>query len=103
MPKSGSKDHRDLPVPGDVTADPQAQELVRAWMADGRLVCCLRPDALDEAGMWGLVLADLARNLANAHYDSKGEDRAATLEAIRDLFNREIEAPTDEPVGQFLD
>jgi len=95
------KEDRDLPVPKEVSADPNATEVLRAWVASGDLVCNLRPTTWENAGAWGIVLADVARHVANAVRDAGGETPPATLARIRELFNAELGDPTDTPTGYF--
>jgi hypothetical protein len=40
--------------------------------------------------------------VANAYQESEGQDRAATLKNIRQLFNAELDKPTDDPKGKFV-
>lgn len=96
-----SNPKRDLTVPGEVARDPRSSEVLRAWVANGGLVCSLRPEIWDEPGNWGILLADVARHVANAVNDIKGDDPADTLATIQDYFNRELSNPTDEPSGSF--
>ena len=101
MFKSRKAADRDLAVPSEVESDPKAREVLRAWVANGGLVCALRPEAWPDASSWGIVLADVARHVANAVRDLKGDEVAVTIERIRDLFNAELANPTDEPTGHF--
>jgi hypothetical protein len=91
----------ELIVPREVLEDPRAQEIVRAWVADDGLVCNLRPTIWDDAGNWGIALADLARHVANAVHEHRGIDPVVTTNRIRELFNAELESPTDTPSGYF--
>lgn len=101
MFKSRKKNDRDLDVPTEVEDDPKAREVLRAWVANGGLVCALRPESWPDASNWGIVLADVARHLANAVHDLNGDEPAVTVEQIRKLFNAELANPTDEPTGHF--
>lgn len=92
---------RDLTVPGEVARDPRASEVLRAWVANGGLVCSLRPEIWDDPGNWGILLADVARHVANAVHELKGDAPEETLSAIQDYFDRELSNPTDEPTGDF--
>ena len=92
---------RDLHVPREVADDSGAREVLRAWVADGGLVCNLRPDTWQDAAAWGIVLADVARHVGNAVRDLRGDAPGATVRAIRDMFNNELSDPTDEPTGHF--
>ena len=101
MFKSKKTTDGDLVVPSEVDADEKAREILRAWVANGGLVCALRPETWPEASNWGIVLADVTRHVANAVKDLKGDDPAATIEKIRVLYNAELASPTDKPTGHF--
>lgn len=99
--KSRKDTNRDLQVPSEVEKDTKAKEVLRAWVANGGLVCNLRPETWEDASSWGIVLADVARHVANAVKELKGLDSAATVERIKTVFNSELQDPTDEPTGHF--
>lgn len=101
MFKSQKTADRDLLVPSEVEADAKAREVLRAWVANGALVCALRPETWPDASSWGIILADVTRHIANAVRDLKGDDPTATVEKIRTLYNAELANPTDEPTGHF--
>jgi hypothetical protein len=92
---------RHLDVPAEVAGASEAQELFRAWAADGGLVCALQPDVWEDTATWGLLLADVARHVANANAELRGVEAKVTLAGIRAMFNAELNAPTDEPKGHF--
>jgi hypothetical protein len=96
-----TRNQRDLSVPSEVLRDPKSSEVLRAWVANGGLVCSLRPEIWDDTANWGILLADIARHVANAVEELKGDAPEETLASIQDLFNRELDNPTDEPTGQF--
>jgi hypothetical protein len=89
----------DLPTPPDAADDPEATELVRAWVVGEALHCTLRTGAFPDPSTWGIVLADLARHVARALHEDEGRDPDETLHRIRDAFEAETSAPTaeDEP------
>jgi hypothetical protein len=62
----------------------------------------LRPETWNDASSWGIVLADVARHVANAIKDVKGDDPALTVARIAAVFNCELANPTDDPAGEFL-
>ncbi len=97
------KEDRDLPVPSDVEADPKAQEVFRAWVANDQLICALRPTRWKDSSAWGILLADAARHIANAIRDEVGDEPTGTVAKIRDMFNRELMSPTDDPTGSFVE
>ena len=96
-----NSEDRDLDIPKEIHADPNATEVLRAWVAGGGLVCSLRPTAWQDASAWGVVLADVARHIANAVRDLGGDEPSVTVAKIRQLFNAELAGPTDEPTGYF--
>ena len=50
---------------------------------------------------WGIVLAALARHIANAHQlQNEGADTDAFLQRLLEGFQAEIDNPTDEPEGE---
>jgi hypothetical protein len=95
------KNERDLSVPSEVKGDAAAREVLRAWVANGGLVCSLRPETWPDVVGWGIVLADLTRHVANAVKDLRGEDPAVTMAKIREVYNSELADPTAEPTGSF--
>jgi hypothetical protein len=101
MSKSRKNAERDLAVPSEVEGNSEAREVLRAWVANGGLVCALRPETWKDASAWGLVLADVTRHVANAVEDLNGDDPARTVAGIKAMFNSELINPTDEPTGHF--
>ena|SRR5438105_1915704 len=91
-----------LLIPEIARADPKSTEMIRAWVAQEALHCALRIGVWKDPSAWGILLADVARHVANAHEESEGRDRNKTIESIRRLFNAELDKPTDEPKGNFV-
>lgn len=91
----------ELPVPPAAQGDPSARELVRVWAASGAQHVSLASGLWPDPAAWGLVLVDLARHLAKAYEQADGQDPAVVLGRIRDAFDAEWHAPTDEPSGQI--
>jgi hypothetical protein len=52
--------------------------------------------------MYGLVLADLAKHIANAYKQKLNRDPQKTLERIMAGFAAEMDSPTDVPKGQVI-
>lgn len=94
---------RDLVIPAEVTRDLRSSEVLRAWVANEGLVCSLRPDIWDEPANWGILLADVARHVANAVHDLNGSDPDETIAQIKTCFDSELTEPTDEASGHFED
>ena len=94
--------NRELIIPPLAANSTQGKEILRAWLVDQSLHCSLRPTAFDNASPWGLVLADVAKHVANALYEEHGFAVDDTLDSIRYMFNAEMLNPTDEAKGNFV-
>ena len=99
---------KSLPIPAAAKRDPRAVEMVRTWIAEGKLHVALnvgfweQPErGIDERDAWGILMADMARHLANAHEAEYGRDPRETLIMVREAFEREIEKPTSAHTGEF--
>ncbi len=90
-------------IPPSARSDKQAREVIRAWVAHGGLHCSLRVENFgeEERTVWGILLTDVARHVADALCKSKSWDKAGTIAEIRRIFNAELDHPTDEPQGKF--
>jgi|SRR6266851_2036731 len=93
---------RELIVPAEALEDEQSTEVLRAWIAHEHLYCVLKPEGFDDVGGWGILLADVARHIANGLAEARGLDKGESLQRIRQLFEAEFEQPTDEPTGHFV-
>jgi hypothetical protein len=49
-----------------------------------------------------ILLADVARHVANALAEEMGLSREDSIQRIRELFNAEMDRPTDKPSGHFV-
>jgi hypothetical protein len=85
----------ELPTPPDAAADAEATELLRAWVIDQALECTLRTGAFEDVATWGVLLADVVRQVAEACAEHDGRDRAETVRLIRAAFDAEMNAPAD--------
>ena len=95
--------HNELPIPPSARSDKNSQELIRAWAANGGLHCSLNVNSWgdQERTVWGILLTDVARHVANALRDAKGWDSNETIQEIRRVFNAELDSPTAEASGGF--
>jgi hypothetical protein len=93
---------KELPAPPDIIDQPDATELLRVWVVDQTLYCSIDSGAFPEPATWGVVLADLIRDLAQALQDRAGKDPQEVIQQIRAQFEAEIHASSaearDEPV-----
>ena len=90
----------ELPVPAAATRDPESLEIIRVWIAEKNQHVSLKTALWEDPAAWGLMLADLARHIVNAHGQSLN---SAMLQRIRDAFNADLASPTDTPKGQLHD
>ena len=97
-----SSQSRELIIPPVAAASEDSVEILRAWQVNDSLHVSLKPDAWKEPNAWGLVLADIARHVADALRQTSGLDLDDTLDEIRYMFNAELLHPTDEPTGGFI-
>jgi len=96
---------QELPFPTNVSSDKDACELIRAWAANGGLVCSLNPEAWpkDQAPVaWGILLSDVARHVADALHQAHGLSRDGVLSRLRDVFDKELDQPSAETRGNFI-
>ena len=91
--------HLELPLAAQ--RDKAAFEVLRVWIADQGQHVSIRSGAWEDPFAWGIVLADLARHIANAHaIQNEAVDKEAFLARLLEGFEAEIENPTDEPEGE---
>ena len=99
---------RSLPIPPQASKDPQAREMIRAWIAQRGLHCSVNigtwqaAHPIDEPSAWGIMLADVVRHVSNALEEEFGIDRRESLGRIRKSLNIELDHPTSEVKGKFV-
>ncbi len=86
-----------LAVPNVAANDPAAFELLRVWVAEQAQQITLRPGVWQDPSAWGVMLADLARNIVTVHAESdENLDTEAFLAAVLEGFDTEIETVLEE-------
>jgi len=89
---------RELAPPPIAVAQPKSVEILRVWaVPDGPQQVTLITQ-WDDPGMWGLMLADIARHVAEA-YARRGVDRERALARVKELFDAEWSGPTTRIKG----
>ena len=89
-----------LSIPPAASRDPRSLEVLRVWIANGEQHVALAFGMWDEPAPWGLLLADLARHIAEAHAQQDEQvDPEDFLEQIRAGLEAELDGPTDEITG----
>ena len=84
----------EQPLPPDVIGREDAIEVLRAFVVDGGLSIAFQR-AFEEPDMWGLLLVDIARHAARAYARESGYTEDEALTRIVDMFEAEIDRPTD--------
>lgn len=69
-------------------------EVLRAAIVDGGLHVALRR-AFADPEAWGMILADVARHVARIYKAEDDIPEEVTVERIRNLFDAEMDSPTD--------
>ncbi len=91
-----------LPIPAAASRDPRSLEVLRVWIANGEQHVALAFGMWQDPAAWGLLLADLAQHIAEAHAQQDEEvDAEDFLEQIRAGMEAELDAPTDEVSGNI--
>jgi Domain of unknown function (DUF5076) len=85
---------KEQPLPPDVIGRGDAIEILRVFVLDGGLSMAFQR-AFEEPDMWGLLLVDLARHAARAYACESAMSEEEALDRILDMFEAEIERPTD--------
>lgn len=92
----------ELGIPTAVKKAPQANEILRVWVAGDSQHVSLAAEVWDDPAAWGLCLVDLARHISRA-YEKRGHMSAAdALERLRQGFDAEWDSPTDVPGGDLV-
>src|SRR6516164_11541979 len=85
---------KEQPLPPDVIGREDAIEILRVFVLEGGLSMAFQR-AFEEPDMWGLLLVDIARHAARAYARESEYSEEEALERILDMFDAEIERPTD--------
>ena len=90
-------------MPPQIAKAKEAGELLRAWIADNGLVCSLDIGRFgdDELTMWGILMSDVVRHVADALHQQDGIPAVDAIEKIRKVLNAELTSPTAETWGSF--
>ena len=89
-----------LRIPAAAMKDPRSLEVVRVWIANGQQHVALSFGMWEDPAAWGLLLADLAQHIAEAHAQQDPEVNAEDfLEEIRAGFEAEMDSPSEDEVS----
>ncbi len=88
---------KQLAIPALAVKDPRSFELLRVWVAQGSQAITLQPGIWQDPSAWGIMLADLARNIVTVHLEADPDlDAEAFLAAMLEGFDTEIETVLNE-------
>jgi hypothetical protein len=88
---------KQLAVPAAAQKDAASFELIRVWVAQQSQQISLRPGVWEDPAAWGVMLADLARNIVQVHVENDdGLDAEAFVASLLEGFDTEIEAVLEE-------
>jgi hypothetical protein len=95
-------DNNQLLIPQAAEKDPKSLEVLRVWLAGEQQHVSIRVGVWDDPAGWGLLLADLAKHVANSYQQAKGLERSRVLQRIKAALDVELGSPTDDPSGSVL-
>ena len=88
---------KQLAIPKAAAQDAASFELLRVWVAQSAQQISLRPGIWQDPSAWGVMLADLARNIVTIHAENDEDlDTEAFLAALLEGFDTEIESVLNE-------
>jgi len=82
-------------MPSKVLDDPRWSEILRVWTDGNVQQFMIRPTVWGDPAAWGLLLVDLANQVAAAYVHQQGGDTDVIRARIRSGFDAEWETPTD--------
>ena len=96
LPREGMSYPKDeLAPPPTAAEDAMSFEIARVWVANGAQRVRLRTDVWPDPAAWGIVLAELARNVALAYHEREDHAIEDVLERVLAGFQSELESPTE--------
>jgi hypothetical protein len=90
-----------LQLPDAARSDPKSFELLRVWVANRGQHVSLRVGVWNDPAAWGILLADLARHIANSYQQDPELDSLKVLQRFKAGLFAELGSPTDEPTGEI--
>ena len=88
---------KQLAIPAVAQKDAASFELIRVWVAQHSQQVSLRSGVWQDPSAWGVMLADLARNIVQVHVENADDlDAEAFLAALLEGFDTEIESVLNE-------
>ncbi|MEM6795791.1 MAG: DUF5076 domain-containing protein [Acidobacteriota bacterium] len=93
----------ELPKPAGVEVGEESIEILRAWIIDEHLECAIAPRAFEQPEVWGMLLADLARQVADG-WAASGDDAEAAeaLDRIVSVLGKELQDLSADPENEAV-
>ena len=85
---------KELPIPNGAKRDRDSAEVFRAWIVGTGLQVSLQR-GFDEPGMWGILLADVARHAARVYATENVCSEEEALGQIAAMLDAELNRSTD--------
>ena len=100
MPAERKPGHtNELDIPPQALSDIKAVEIARIWAAGGNQVVTFRAETWTEPAVWGIMLVDFVKHIADAYVQLGKGTRGEILGTIRLAFEAEWRSPTDHQSG----
>lgn len=90
-----------LDIPPSASADPKAVEIARVWAVNGTQEVRLRTATWKDPAAWGLILVELASDVANTYAQIEGRDRGEVLARIKAGFDADWPSEYDTTTGSI--
>ena len=94
---------KELPIPPVARESSGAIEVARVWVAKKAQHVSLATGLWKDPAAWGVMLVDLAKHVANAYHETTGQGPSEALARIKEGFDAEWAAATDDPEGGLVD
>jgi hypothetical protein len=97
----------ELIIPPAAFGDERAVEMLRLWIAKGKLHSSLNighwesHQGVEEDVAWGKVLADAIQHIANALHERHGIEPQETVRRVFKTLEAELSEPTTKHRGRF--
>lgn len=90
----------ELRIPDLALSDQESFEIIRVWIANKDQHCTIKMGVWENPAAWGILLADLARHIANTFEIESRSQKTIALQKIIEAFDVELRSPTDDPRGK---
>ena len=84
----------EMPPPPAAQREPDAHEVLRAWIVNKGLQVSMQP-AFEDPSVWGLLLVDIARHAGRMYADQGTCTFEQAMAKIRFMWDSESADPTD--------